>query len=117
MKKQTPYLGKTLTPSYPCGVAPSDPDEYLPDFIADSLRLGIADFDKWMPGFYYPDAILTGAETRSTSPVRIHRNSCYMSNAVTGLYPIGEGAGYAGGIVSSAVDGIRAAESILKEKC
>ncbi len=115
MKNEAPSLSKSLKPSYPCGVTPAATEDYLPDFVTDSLRLGISDFDKWMPGFYYPDALLTGAETRSTSPVRIHRNASFMSDAVKGLYPIGEGAGYAGGIVSSAVDGVRAAESILKE--
>ena len=65
-----------------------------------------------MPGFYMPDAILTGVETRTTSPVRICRHA--NGEAIPGLYPCGEGAGYAGGIVSSAVDGIRAAENLLK---
>lgn len=105
-----------LKPSYPCGVRLSSAENYLPDTVTESLRLGIRDFDKWMGGFYYPDAILTGAETRSTSAVRIFRNESFMSPAVLGLYPIGEGAGYAGGIVSSATDGVRVAESIvLKE--
>jgi uncharacterized FAD-dependent dehydrogenase len=104
-----------IQPSYPCGHKLSSPDEYLPSFISDSLRLGIMDFDKWMPGFYTPDAILTGAETRSTSPVRILRNKDFNSASVKGLYPIGEGAGYSGGIVSSAVDGVRAAEAMLNE--
>ncbi|MBE6634655.1 MAG: FAD-binding protein [Ruminococcaceae bacterium] len=115
MKNEAPSLSKSLRASYPCGVTAARAEDYLPDFVTDSLRPGIADFDKWMPGFYHPDALLTGAETRSTSPVRIHRNASFMSDAVKGLYPIGEGAGYAGGIVSSAVDGVRAAESILKE--
>ncbi len=108
-----PNVEGSVHPSYPLGVKPASPVEYLPGFICDSLRLGIRDFDKWMSGFYYPDAVITGAETRSTSPVRILRDEKYMSHSVSGLYPIGEGAGYAGGIVSSAVDGLRAAESII----
>jgi uncharacterized FAD-dependent dehydrogenase len=73
------------------------------------------DFDAWMPGFYYPDAILTGVETRSTSPVRITRAESGESVSLKGLYPCGEGAGYAGGIVSSAADGIRIALRYLEE--
>lgn len=114
--QSTPTLSDmTLSPSYSRGVTKASPDKYLPEFITDSLREGIADFDKWMPGFYYPEAILTGAETRSTSPVRVMRNERYTCPTVEGLYPIGEGAGYAGGIVSSGVDGVRAALSIARE--
>ncbi len=102
-----------VKPSYPCGTGELPPEEYLPSFITDSLREGISDFDKWLPGFAFGGAVLTGAETRSTSPVRILRDESFMSPAVSGLYPIGEGAGYSGGIVSSAVDGVRAAESII----
>ena len=68
-----------------------------------------------MRGFYYPEAIITGPETRSTSPIRVLRNDSFMSPALRGLYPIGEGAGYAGGIVSSGVDGVRCAEKIVFE--
>ena len=102
-----------VKPSYSIGVNPIRPEEYLPGFICDSLRAGIADFDNWLPGFYYPDAVLTGAETRSTSPVRIPRGEDFSSFSVSGLYPVGEGAGYGGGIVSSAYDGVRCAESII----
>lgn len=102
-----------VCPSYPLGTAPIEPEKYLGNELADALRAGISDFDNWMSGFYYPDAVLTGAETRSTSPVRVLRNEKFMCPTVRGLYPIGEGAGYAGGIVSAATDGVRAAESIL----
>ena len=78
--------------------------------------MGLSDFDAWMPGFSAPEAILTGAETRSTSPVRVLRNKDYSAVGIKGIYPVGEGAGYAGGIVSSAIDGLRAAESIANEK-
>ena len=104
-----------VKPSYPCGVLPVSPEEYMPLSITESLRAGINDYDEWMRGFYYPDAVLTGPETRSTSPVRVFRDEKYMTPGIVGLYPIGEGAGYAGGIVSSAVDGVRVAESIIAE--
>lgn len=104
-----------VKPSYPCGVAHVSVEEYMPAVVAESLRKGIFDFDDWMRGFYYPEAVLTGPETRSTSPVRVFRNEKYMTPGIAGLYPIGEGAGYAGGIVSSAVDGVRCAESIIGE--
>ena len=88
-------------------------DDYLPDYITDSIRQAIPDFDAWMPGYNYPSAALTGPETRSTSPIRVLRDEGYEAVGLAGLYPAGEGAGYAGGIVSSAVDGIRVAEALL----
>ncbi|MBR4283021.1 MAG: hypothetical protein IKT35_04830, partial [Clostridia bacterium] len=88
-------------------------EEYLPDFVTKSLRLGIVEFGKKIRGFDMDDAILTGPETRSSSPVRILRDENLASN-VQGLYPCGEGAGYAGGITSAAVDGIKVAESIIE---
>lgn len=111
-RKEPTTLG-ALTPTYPVGTALSAPENYLPDYITDSLRGAIYDFDKWMPGFLYRDAVLTGAETRSTAPVRILRNENYVSVTIDGLYPAGEGAGYAGGIVSSATDGVRVAMALL----
>ena len=103
-----------VTPTYPLGYRFASPDAYLPPELCGSLRAAIADFDLWQSGFYFPDAILTGAETRSTSPVRILRDECGASVTHRGIYPIGEGAGYAGGIVSSAVDGLRSALKFLK---
>lgn len=110
-KKPTTLGG--VKPTYPIGVEPFSTEEYLPTFITDSLRASIPDFDAWMPGFFNPDALLTGPETRSTSPVRVLRNERYECPTVKGLYPSGEGAGYSGGIVSSAVDGIKCAEALL----
>ena len=81
------------------------------------MKAGFADFDAWMPGFSMPDAVLTGPETRSTSPVRVLRGKDFSAVGIKGLYPVGEGAGYAGGIVSSATDGLRVAEAIANEKC
>lgn len=103
----------SVKPTYPIGTEPISAEEYLPEFICESLRSAISDFDEWMPGFRYADAVLTGPETRTTSPVRILRTEKYQSITARGLYPIGEGAGYSGGIVSSAVDGIKCAEAIL----
>lgn len=104
----------SVKPSYPRGVGGVHPDRYLPLYITDSLRAGFSEFDKWMTGYAIGDAVLTGAETRSTSPVRVLRNENFEALGVNGLYPIGEGAGYAGGIVSSARDGVAMAISLLK---
>ena len=104
----------SVHPSYPRGVRLVSPDAYLPAYITESLRAGIADFEKWMPGFYYPDAVLTGVEARSTSPVRVLREGSGEAPEMQGLYPCGEGAGYAGGIVSSAADGVRMAMKFLE---
>ena len=112
-KRSTSRVGE-VKPSYARGYELVSPTEYLPSFITDSLAAAISDFDAWLPGYYHPDAILTGAETRSTSPIRVERDATYQSITLRGLYPTGEGAGYAGGIVSSATDGVRAAEAILK---
>ncbi len=76
------------------------------------MRAAIRNFDRKLKGFACPDALLTGVETRSSSPVRLVRDTGYESN-IKGLYPAGEGAGYAGGIMSAAVDGLRLAESIV----
>ena len=104
---------RSVVPSYPRGVTTGGIEDCLPGFITDSLRSAIIDFDDYMPGFYYPDAVLTAAETRTTSPVRILRCADMTALGAKGLYPIGEGAGYAGGIVSSATDGVRCAEKII----
>lgn len=111
-KQNTTALGE-VSPTYLPATAFARVDTYLPDDIAESLRHGILEMDKWMPGFAFPDAILTGAETRSTSPVRILRGDSLQAVGIAGLYPCGEGAGYAGGIISAAVDGMICAEMIL----
>ncbi len=110
--QRTGSLG-SVAPSYPVGVCQAELTDYLPEFISDSLRAAIPDFDAWLPGYLYPDAVLTGPETRTTSPVRIERTDVGESPAISGIFPAGEGAGYAGGIVSSAVDGMREAERLL----
>ncbi len=116
MEKSEPRPFDAVKPSYPRGTRPVAAEAYLPSFITDSLRAAIKDFDAWMPGFYLPDAVLTGVESRSTSPVRILRSESGEVPAIAGLYPCGEGAGYAGGIVSSAVDGIRMAMKCIEKE-
>ena len=103
----------SVNPSYPIGTVAIAPEEYLPEYITDSLRGAIPHFDEWIPGFYLPEAAMTGPETRTTSPVRVLRDRNYEAIGLFGLYPTGEGAGYAGGIVSSARDGLMVAESII----
>ena len=104
-----------VAPSYPLGTVFAKPECCLPEFVCASLRAGIPMLERQLHGFLQPDAVLTAPETRSSSPVRILRNpETLEAQTVRGLYPCGEGAGYAGGIVSAAVDGIRCAEAILK---
>jgi len=103
-----------VTPTYLPGVTPADLRKCLPAFVADALKQAIIDFGKRIDGFDLGEAILTGVETRTSSPVRIQRQQNGESVNVKGLYPTGEGAGYAGGIVSAAVDGLKAAQSIIQ---
>ncbi len=105
-------LGR-VRPTYPTGTVLARPEEYMPEYIAASISQAMPDFDAWLKGYFYGDAVLTGPETRTTSPVRILRDGSFNAFSLSGLYPIGEGAGYAGGIVSSAVDGIKCALSII----
>lgn len=106
----------SVKPSYPRDVVSTVAEDYLPEYITNSLRAAMPEFDAWMPGYDYPDAVLTGPETRTTSPVRVLRaENTYEAVGIRGLYPIGEGAGYAGGIISSARDGVMVAEAILKK--
>ncbi len=91
--------------------------DIFPQFVCDSLKEGIKEFDKKISGFADESTILTAPETRSSSPVRVVRNEEYMAVGINGIYPSGEGAGYAGGIMSAAVDGMRVAESLIKNIC
>jgi uncharacterized FAD-dependent dehydrogenase len=102
-----------VTPSYRPGVKWGSLDGCLPGFVTEAMREALPLLDRKLKGFAHPDAVLTGVETRSSSPVRIERDENCVSN-IAGLYPCGEGAGYAGGIMSAAVDGIRCAEAVLK---
>ncbi|MEE9911456.1 MAG: FAD-binding protein [Deltaproteobacteria bacterium] len=105
-QKSSGLVGRT---SFLPGVTATRLAEVLPDFAAEALRIGMKQFNKKMPGFLSQEATLIGVETRTSSPVRICRSSDGQSENVRGLYPCGEGAGYAGGIISSALDGIKAA--------
>ncbi len=110
----TKSFGEVL-PTYPRGTVFARAEDYLPPFITDSLRAAIPRFNTFMPGFFHPDALMTGVETRTTSPIRILRDQSHQALGFQGLYPAGEGAGYAGGIISSAADGIHTALKILGE--
>ena len=100
-----------VAPTYRPGVTPADLRRCLPGYVADTLRSALPLFDRKLRGFASPEALLTGVETRSSSPVRILRGEDLQS-PIRGLYPCGEGAGYAGGITSAAVDGVRVAEAV-----
>ena len=102
-----------VQPTYRPGVTWCDLHDMLPARIKDTLAQALPAFGRKLRGFDDPDAVLTAPETRSSSPVRIVRGPDRCSTGVTGLYPCGEGAGYAGGITSAAVDGLRCAESVL----
>ncbi len=95
------------------GFVNADIGECLPNYVVDTIKEGISVFGRKIKGFDSSDAVLTGVETRSSSPVRILRNAKRESN-IGGLYPVGEGAGYAGGITSASVDGIKTAIAILE---
>jgi len=111
--EMTTSLGK-IKPSYQPGYTLSNLNLIFPSFINIALKEGLQLMNQRMPGFIDDDTLLTGIETRSSAPVRILRNNHFESN-LSGIYPIGEGAGYAGGIMSAAVDGMMCAEAILKE--
>ncbi len=112
------FLGKPIenrvTPSYSIGVTETNLREILPDFVSDYLDMGIRNFENRIKGFSSGGAVLTGVETRTSSPLRIERNELRESITLSGLYPCGEGAGYAGGIMSAAVDGIKTALRIIE---
>ena len=109
--KKSTQIGE-VKPTYKPGVTLSNLNDILPEFVSKTLKEGIVYFDKKIKGFAKEDAILTGVETRSSSPIKILRNEELCSN-IKGLYPCGEGAGYAGGIMSAGVDGIKCAIKIL----
>jgi uncharacterized protein len=102
----------TVKPSYTPGVRLGDLSQSLPDYAIEAIREALPAFDKQIKGFAMDDAVLTGVETRTSSPIRIKRNEHYQSLNTVGLYPAGEGAGYAGGILSAGIDGIKVAEAV-----
>jgi uncharacterized FAD-dependent dehydrogenase len=106
-------LGAVI-PSYQPGVLPTDLAGCLPEYATVAIREALAAFDRQLPGFAMGDAVLTGVETRTSSPLRIPRGADFQSVNTAGLYPAGEGAGYAGGILSAGVDGIKVAEAVAR---
>lgn len=110
--RKSEFIG-SVKPSYLPKVTLSNLNEILPNFVSDTLKEGIKYFGTKLKNFDHPDSLLTGLETRSSSPIRIIRNEKLVSN-ILGVYPCGEGAGYAGGIMSASVDGIKCAITILE---
>ena len=102
----------TVIPSYQPGVHLTDLALCLPDYVIEAIREALPVFGRQVPGYDHPDVVITGVETRTSAPVRITRGKDLQSLNTAGLYPAGEGAGYAGGILSAAVDGIRVAEAL-----
>lgn len=106
-----------VQPTYRPGVRPADLHDCLPRFVTDTLEDALRAFDRRIAGFAAPDVPLTGVETRSSAPCRIVREKeSFLAHGLSGLYPVGEGAGYAGGIMSAAVDGMKAALAFIKQK-
>lgn len=105
----------SVLPSYKPGVHLTDLASSLPAYAIEAIREAIPAFEKQIPGFSMKDAVLTGVETRTSSPLRITRGANYQSLNIQGLYPAGEGAGYAGGIMSAGIDGIKVAEALALE--
>ncbi|ARP87165.1 NAD(P)/FAD-dependent oxidoreductase [Bordetella genomosp. 9] len=106
----------TVQPSYTPGVTPTDLSTALPDYAVQAIREALPAFDRKIKGYAMADAVLTAVETRTSSPLRIRRkDDDYQSVNVAGLYPAGEGAGYAGGIYSAAIDGIEVAEAVARD--
>ncbi|WP_296891571.1 NAD(P)/FAD-dependent oxidoreductase [Thiobacillus sp.] len=112
--KSSTQLG-SVEPSYKPGVHLTDLASALPDYAVEAIREALPAFDQQIKGFAMKDAVLTGVETRTSSPVRITRGDDFQSLNVKGLYPAGEGAGYAGGILSAGVDGIKVAEAAARD--
>ena len=110
-RKASRALGDVV-PSYRPGVTPADLADCLPDYAVAAIREALPGFDRQIKGFALADAVMTGVETRTSSPIRIPRDASCQSLNTRGLYPAGEGAGYAGGILSAGVDGIRIAEAV-----
>jgi uncharacterized protein len=111
--KASQVLGR-VRPSYEPGIKLCDLHLCLPDYVTQTMKEALGDFDRKIKGFASRDAILTGVETRTSAPIRIIRKENMESETVKNFYPIGEGAGYAGGIMSAAVDGMKAAERIIQ---
>lgn len=114
LARRASFAAGEVLPSYARGVAYTDLSRLFPAPMTDALAAAIADMDGRLRGFAHPDALLTGVESRTSSPVRIVRDEAGESLSAAGLYPCGEGAGYAGGITSAAADGLRTAHAVLR---
>ncbi len=113
LRKRTPQGFSSVRPTYMPGVKPVDLGRLLPGFMAEGVREGLRTFGKKLKGFGMDEAVITAVESRTSAPVRIVRDEAGEATRMRGVYPTGEGAGYAGGIVSAGVDGMRAAERIM----
>ncbi|NLI54538.1 MAG: hypothetical protein GX417_09480 [Clostridiales bacterium] len=113
LRRETPRGFGGVAPSYRPGVVACDLWRVLPPFVAQGIAAGLTAFGRQIKGFDRDDAVLTGVETRTSAPLRILRGEDLQSVSCAGLYPVGEGAGYAGGIVSAAIDGMKAAEAVV----
>jgi len=114
--KDKPSVGLgSIKPTYKPGYAFRELKDCLPEGVISTLKEGLVQFDRKIPGFASDHVVMTGIETRTSAPVKIERNEKFQSISTEGLYPAGEGAGFAGGIISAAVDGLKIAESIIKE--
>ena len=102
----------SVTPSYKPGIKLTDLSTSLPDYAIAAIREALPAFERQIKGFAMRDAVLTGVETRTSSPLRITRRDDFQSMNTNGLFPAGEGAGYAGGIMSAAIDGMKVAEAV-----
>jgi hypothetical protein len=107
-------LGEVV-PSYRPGVTPTDLSTCLPEYAITAIREALPAFGRQIKGFDMDDAVLTGVETRTSSPIRIGRGDDFQSLNTRGLFPAGEGAGFAGGILSAGVDGIKVAEAVARD--
>ena len=106
---------RSVEPSYRPGVTPTDLSSCLPGWAVEALKEALPVFGRKIKGYDMDDAVMTGVETRTSSPVRMTRRADHQSLSVGGLYPAGEGAGYAGGIYSAAIDGIRTAKALAAD--
>ena len=104
----------SVTPSYKPGVTPTDLAACLPDFAVEAMREALPIFGRQIARYDHPDVVMTGVETRTSSPIRITRGKDFQSLNVARLFPAGEGAGYAGGILSAAIDGIKVGEAVAQ---
>ena len=114
LEGRTGYAAGRVKPTYAIGVEGVDVSELISRWVCELLRRGLRRFWRKLPGFYAPDSFLTGPETRTSSPVRVLRDESLQATRLRGLWPCGEGGGYAGGIMSAAVDGLRVAEKIIE---